>query len=194
MASDPDRLSKVVFIGIGGGGVSMLESWLDKLPADALCIALDRDGKHLHRKKKFEYKLALFNIKSLGSTVEYAESVRAEIEKSVDDKMPELIAKFQERNRIVLLAGLGGVIGTWASQTICNRLIAMNKQVVTVLVMPFGFERERMKVAEYALPSFDGAAHQVLCFNDYLIKHTSENTSMADAFEIMNEKAFELFI
>jgi len=63
-----------------------------------------------------------------------------------------------------------------------------------VLVMPFGFESERMKVAEYALPGFDGAASRVLCFNDYLIKHTPEHTSMADAFEIMNKKAFELFI
>ncbi len=68
----------------------------------------------------------------------------------------------------------------------------MDKQVVTVLVMPFGFESERMKVAEYALPGFDGDANRVLCFNDYLIKHTPENTSMAYAFDMMNQKAFDL--
>ncbi|MDX8397537.1 MAG: hypothetical protein R8K49_04370 [Mariprofundaceae bacterium] len=192
MVSDPDRLSKVAFIGIGAGGVSMLESWLDMLPGDALCIALDRDEKYFHRKKKFKHKLALCNVKSEGSSVEYSESVRAEVEKSVDDKMSGLTAMLQSRNHVVLLAGLGGVIGTWASQIICNRLIAIDKQVVTVLVMPFGFENERMKVAEHALPSFDGTAHRVLCFNDYLIKHTPENTSMADAFDIMNAKAFEL--
>jgi len=85
------------------------------------------------------------------------------------------------------------VIGTWASQIICNRLIATDKQVVTVLVMPFGFERERVKVAEHALPDFDEAALRVQCFNDYLIRHAPQETSMTDAFEIMNEKAFELF-
>jgi len=42
------------------------------------------------------------------------------------------------------------------------------------------------------LPGFDGDANRLLCFNDYLIKHTPEYASMADAFDMMNEKAFEL--
>ncbi|MFQ5356433.1 MAG: hypothetical protein ACE5DY_08125 [Mariprofundaceae bacterium] len=194
MISEPDKLSKVAFIGVGGGGVNMLESWLDKLPGDALCIALDRDEKSFHRKKIFEHKLVLSKVKAVGSTVEYSASVKSEVQASIDEQKYELEALLKDRDNVIVLAGLGGVIGTWASQLICNRLIAMDKQVVTVLVMPFGFERERMKVAEYALPGFDGAAHRVLCFNDYLIKHTPENASMADAFEIMNQKAFELFI
>jgi len=164
------------------------------LPDDALCIAMDRDAKDLQRKKTFTHKLALSNIKALGSTVEYSKSVQADVERSIDKKMSELVDLLQDRPRVVLLAGLGGVIGTWASQLICNRLVAMDKHVVLVLVMPFGFESERMDVAEDALPDFDGDAYRVLCFNDYLIKHTPENMSMADAFEIMNEKAFELFI
>jgi len=149
MTNEHDQPSNMAFLGFGGCGVHMLESWQKMLPDGALCIALDRDEKDFHRKKKF-------------------------------------------KNSVIILAGLGGVIGTWASQLICNRLVAMDKQVVTVLAMPFGFESERMKVAEYALPSFDGAAHRVLCFNDYLIKHTPEHTSMADAFDIMNQKAFDL--
>ena len=170
----------------------MLDSWLDKLPDDALCIAIDRDDKDLHRKNKFAHKIVLSNVKALASTVEYSKSVRAEVERSIDKKMSELTDLLQDHSRVVLVAGLGGVIGTWASQIICNRLIAIDKQVVTVLVMPFGFERERVKVAEHALPGFDEAALRVQCFNDYLIRHAPEEISMTDAFEIMNEKAFEL--
>ena len=192
ITSELGKLSGSAFIGIGGCGLNMLDSWLDKLPDDDLCIAIDRDEKDLHRKNQFAHKIALSSIKSLGSTVEYSESVRAEVERSIDKVKSELANLLQNRPRVVLVAGLGGVIGTWASQIICNRHIATDKQVVTVLVMPFGFERARVKVAEQALSGFDGAARRVLCFNDYLIKHSPDQTSMTDAFEIMNEKAFEL--
>jgi len=194
MMEEPEQLSKAAFIGIGGCGINMLESWLDKLPDGALCFALDRDEKDLQRKEKFKHKLPLLNIKASGSTVEYSKSVRAEVEKSIDHKISELIAMLQNRNRVIILAGLGGVLGSWASQVICNHLVAMEKQVVTVLVMPFGFEDERMKVAELALTGFDGSAHRVLCYNDYLIRHAPEGASISEAFEIMDEKAFELFI
>ena len=192
MTGESGRLSNVAYLGFGECGVNMLESWLKMLPDDALCIALDRDETYLHKKKGFKHKLPLSNVKCMGSTVEYSESVQAEVERSMGKQMAELEAMLQERNSVVVLAGLGGVIGSWASQFICNHLIAMGKQVVTVLVMPFSIERERMKVAKHALPGFDGAAHRVLCFNDYLIKHSPEHMSMTDAFEIMNEKAFEL--
>jgi len=194
MVEEPEQLLKTAFIGIGGCGINMLESWLDKLPGIALCIAMDRDEKDFHRKKTFAHKIFLSNVKALGSTVEYSKSVRAEVDRSLDKEISELTDLLQGRRRVVLLAGLGGVIGTWASQIICNRIIAIDKQVVTVLVMPFGFENERVKVAEHALPGFDEAALRVQCFNDYLIKHVPNHTSFKDALEIMNVKAFELFI
>ncbi len=185
-------LSGVAWIGTGGCGMNMLESWQQQLPDDALCIGIDRDGKPLREKTGLKHKFALRNVKSLGSTVEYAESVQTEVQSSIDEQMSGLMDLIGEQDRMVVLAGLGGVIGTWASQIICNHLVSKDKQVVTVLVMPFDFERERVKVAEESLSGFDGDAHRVLCFNDYLIKHTPDGTSMQDAFQIMNEKAFEL--
>ena len=192
MTTEAARLSNNAFIGVGGCGVNMLESWLNMLPPDVLCIALDRDEKDFRRKKKFRHKLALLNIKCLNSTVEYSESVKTEVQVSLDQQMSELTFMLRDHDFVVILAGLGGVVGSWGSQIICNRLVAMNKQVTTVLVKPFGFERERMKVAEYALPGFDGTAHRVLCINDYLLKHTPKDISFEDALDIMNEKAFEL--
>jgi len=179
-------------IGIGGCGCSMLENWQEKLPEEALCIAVDRDKREFVTSRQFEHQIILMNVKSKASTVEYAESVQKEVERSLEKHLSALDQQLDGKVPVILLAGLGGVIGTWASQLLCNYLTARNRAVVTVLVMPFGFERERVKVAEAALSGFDGAAHRVLCFNDYLIKHTPEGTSMADAFEIMNEKAFEL--
>jgi len=194
MTNQSERLSNIAFIGVGGCGVTMLETWLDKLPKDALCVAIDRDEIDFYKKTKLKHKITLLNIKSIKSTVEYSESVISEVQDSIDEQMKKLMLMLQGMNRVVILAGLGGVIGSWASQIICNRLIAMDKQVLTVLVMPFSFERETVKVADYALPRFDGSANRVLCFNDYLLKNTPENISMEKSLEIMNEKTFELLV
>jgi len=77
MTSEHDQRSNVVFLGFGGCGVNMLESWQNMLPDDALCIAMDRDTKDLQRKKTFTHKIVLSNVKAVGSTVEYSKSVRA---------------------------------------------------------------------------------------------------------------------
>lgn len=146
----PEQFSDTAYIGIGGCGRNMLKSWQAKLPDHAFRMAVDRDKRSFVQSNECEHRLLLGQVNSKGATAEYADSVRKEVQASVD------------------------------------------KQVVTVLVMPFGFESERMKVAEYALPGFDGDANRLLCFNDYLIKHTPADTSLTDAFDIMNEKAFEL--
>ncbi len=182
--------ANIAFIGIGGCGRTMLRGWHDRLPAQALCIDVDREKRSLGGAD--EFCLRLSRIKSKGATVDYAESVRAEVASDLADQWPLLEQQLRGRESVVVMAGLGGVVGTWASQLICNHLVAVGKRVLTVLVMPFAFERERVKVAEAALPGFNGEACQLLCFNDYLIKHAPDDISMNDAFDLMNQKAFEL--
>ena len=179
-------------IGIGGCGISMVQSWRSRMPEGVRCIAMDRDKRDFVKSSRFEQKIILSGIKSKASTVEYAESVRKELEASLQSHLLDLDQQLAENGSVILVAGLGGVIGTWGVQLLCNHLTAREKSVITMLTMPFGFERERIKVAEAALPGFDGAAHRVLCFNDYLIKHTPDGISMEDALNIMNDKAFEM--
>jgi len=187
-----DTDTRHALIGIGGCGRNILKAWQARLPEQDFCMAVDRDKRSFVQSDECEQRLLLAHVKSKGASAEYAESVRKEVQSSLKEHFTALDRLLNDRGTVILLAGLGGVIGTWASQVLCNHLVAMDKQVVTVLVMPFGFESDRIKVADAALPGFDGDAHRVLCFNDYLIKHTPEHTSMADAFDMMNQKAFEL--
>ena len=193
MTKESDRLSNVAYIGIGGCGQNMLKAWQNKMSEHVLCIAVDRDERSFMRSDEFEHRILLTHVKSKAATAEYANSVQKEVQASMEENFTALDQLLDSRDTVILLAGLGGVIGTWGSQVICNYLIAMGKQVITVLVMPFSFERERIKVADIVLPAFDGNAHRVMCFNDYLIKHSPEHTSMSGAFDLMNQKAFELF-
>jgi len=182
MTNDKCETAGVTLIGIGGCGMNMMISWLSKLPDDALCIGVNRDRKRLSGEIGITHKVFL------GAKI----FSQAEMQVSMKKEMLNIMAILENRKNIILLAGMGGVTGTWGSQFLCNELIARGKEIVTVLVMPFGFERERVKVADEALAGFDSKAHQVLCFNDSLNKHTPKDASLADAFDIMNEKVFEL--
>jgi len=182
----------LALIGIGGCGMNMMISWLDRLPDDTLCMAVNRDRDQLKKEHAITHKFLLNHVSSVDAKGDLKHATKAQIQASMKEQMPHLINALTGKDQVILLAGLGGVTGTWASQWLCNQLVAMDMQVITVLVMPFGFEGKRVILAEEALSGFDGAAHRVLCFNDYLIKHTPKGTSVVDAFDIMNEKAFDL--
>jgi len=192
MTFKSDWLDRTAFVGIGGCGRNMLETWQLRLPEGAPCLAVDRDKRAFITSGKSECRVILSGIKSKSSTVEYSDSVQKEVQNSLKEHLPIMDDQLVDRDSVILLAGLGGVVGSWASQLLCNHFISVGKQVDTVLVMPFSFEQDRLKVAKLSLSGFDGRAHRVLCFNDYLIKHTPDGISMQDAFEIMNEKAFEM--
>jgi len=185
-------IGEAAFVGVGGCGMNMLACWQKHLAQQACCIAINRNKKRLDGEMVIGHKL-LLTAASLSDSHKVFEPVgRNQVESAMQRQMDRLTELLQERQVVFLLAGLGGVTGTWASPLICNHIQSIGKQVVTVLVMPFGFERKRVKLAEEALPCFDGLAHRVLCYNDYLIEHAPEGTSMEDAFDLMNKKAFEL--
>jgi len=181
----------VGLIGVGGCGLAMLTSWQHKLPEGALCIGVDRPRRALASTPPFKPSFQLEGLKAKGSTVEYVGSVRREVRHCLAGILPELDESLRDFSRLVLLAGLGGVVGSWAGQELCRHLVEQGKQVTAMLVMPFGFERERTRVAEAALPGFDAAQARVLCFNDYLIRHAAASR-LDEAYEEMNAQAFEL--
>jgi len=181
-----------VYIGIGGCGMNMLITWMKYLQSGSCTLAVNRDRNRLTDAEGFDHKLLLSEVAAEDEHGELRTASKRQIASSIKNHLDELSEMVGERNQITLLAGLGGATGSWASQAICNHFIAADKQLVTVLVMPFAFESARVKVADQALTGFDGSAYRVLCFNDYLIKHTHKHTSMVGAFEMMNQKAFEL--
>jgi len=108
------------------------------------------------------------------------------------EHMSELMTLLEGREHIVLLAGLGCVTGTWASQYLCEQLKLLGKKVVILLVKLFNFEGEKVTIAEASLEGFNSKVHRIPCSNDDLKKLVPSDTSLTDAFTVMNEKAFDL--
>jgi len=187
-----NRMDETAFIGVGGCGINMLKSWAPHLPQEVCRIAINRDKNGL--KLAGDISTVLLNRLCIinGEAKVFMPTGKKQIQASMQQQMAELTDMLDRRNNIILLAGLGGMTGTWVTQVICNHLLSIGKQVVTVLVVPFSFERKRMELAEKSLVDFDGSEHRIICYNDILIRHLPEGTSLADGLESMNEKAFEL--
>ena len=181
-------LQNVAFIGIGGCGINMLESWQKQLPHNSLFIAVDNDRKRLELADNFTCKINL-----RGTTPLCSYSSKVVLQASMGEAVPQLISILKGKERVILLAGLGGGIGRCLSQYIYELLIPMNLKVTVVLVLPFSFEgKKRRNLAEEALKSFDTVNNKVVCFNQELMETSPKGISIIDAFEGLNENSFEL--
>jgi len=167
-------------IGIGGCGMNILEAWQPWLPEGIQSVAINSDKKRLDKETAITNKIFL-----VGDS-------KKQLQASMAEHMSELITTLGGREHIILLAGLGGISGTWASQLICNHMLSIGKQVVTVLVQPFTFEGERVKIAQSSLSGFDTKANSILCYNSEISKLVPGNTSLKDTFTIMHKKTFDL--
>lgn len=176
---------EAAFVGVGGCGMNMLEAWLKHLPPSVCAVGIHRDAARLSKAANRISKVLL------GEETKLPPVTREEVQASIRSRLDELTGMLRDASSVYVLAGLGGATGTWASQGVCRHLRSIGKQVVAVLVMPFSFEGKHRQVAETALAAFDGLVRRDIYYNDHLIHHTPEGTSMSDALAMMNELAFE---
>jgi len=181
-----------MFIALGGCGAAMLQAWLPRLAESDLTVAIDRAGRQQERSSGIRHVFGLHGIRMQGACAEHAEAARCEVARAIEAEWLRIDACLDEGSSVVLLAGLGGVVGSWGAVEIGNRLVARGLDVTAMLAMPFAFEGERVKMARAALAAMPAFPRQVLCRNDYLIRHAPKGASMEEAFGVMNDKAWEL--
>jgi len=175
----------VAFVGIGGCGMNLLDACMKHLPDEACCIAINRDAQRLNQADGDLYKVFLAEVSALDGQGELLPISPAQVQASMHKHMGELTNKLQGCDAVVLMAGLGGATGTWASQPVLAHLKSMAKQVKTVLVLPFNFEQKRLLIARESLTQFCVSDYLLVCSNQDLIRHSLVHTSMLNAFNAM---------
>ncbi len=193
MKGYPVSVYSTALIGLGGCGANMLADWLPHLPAQLRCLIMDR-AEEMPYAPKPVHALSLPGIRSVHATVEYMHSVQAEVQASLDARLTDIEAILQGYERVVLLAGLGGVVGSHATLWLAAHLLATGRHVAACLVMPFTFERETMLVAERIRERIHPDVRTIFCLNDELYRHLPPGTSMTAAFRHMNRQACSLFL
>ena len=181
-----------VFVGIGGCGIGMLRSWMSRLPDRVASIAVDRDDRSIVSSTGFDRDILLSSVKAHGSSFEYADAARVEVARAIENQWTQIEASLDNASSVVLLAGLGGVVGSGGAVEVGCRLVERRFDVTAMLVMPFAFEGDRVKMARAALAAMPAFSRQILCHNDYLIRHAPKGASMNEAFDVMNDRAWDL--
>jgi len=168
--------------------MNLLQACLKHFPSDTCSIAINRDGEWLNEKDGVFHRIFLAEVSGLDERGELLPASREQVHASMQQHMVELTEKLQGCSSIVLLAGLGGATGTWATQIVLESLQGEGMQVASVLVLPFNFERKRLLKARESLPLFPACDYLLICPNQDLIQHLPAHTSMLDAFDVMGDQ------
>jgi len=164
---------KVALIGVGGGGMNTLNEIVKKNAPAARFIAVNRDKMSL-KKSKVQDKVYLDAPKNSPETMQGAVVQRETDIRHLLDGM----------DAVVLVAGMGGMTGSYASPEIARIAKQCEFTVWAVVTSPFRFEGEqRAREARKGMELLSSHADAVIRVNNQdLVTASEKDVSMREAF------------
>lgn len=177
---------RIKIIGLGGGGCSIVSEMSHRLPGVGF-VAADTDLVNLQRVKNDH--LALFSFGSeatcgLGTGMNF--SLGQKVARSSQEDIRGL---FSEVDLFVLVACLGGGVGSGALPVFVQTAREAGALGIGVFTMPFSFEgqkRQRLAVRSLKEASGNLDARMVLA-NERIFKVAGEQTSFTSALSLVNQ-------
>jgi len=174
---------KVALVGVGGAGTNTLNEILKGNIPVVRSIAVNRDKASLI-KSKAQDKVALDAIKNSPETI------------AISVQQKEIIVRklFDGMDAVVLMAGMGGMTGSYASPEIARIARQCGLTIWAVATMPFVFEgTRRAREARKGFELLTRHANAVICVNNQdLIKESEENMTMLAAFRRVDVAVAEM--
>lgn len=182
--NSPRKEDGIVIVGLGGAGASILQRFSGSSAENVrLCImSLDeRLGRECGNVEFLQLGAGLNHGLGSGGDPEVA---RLAIEES-GHLIDELL---QGARLLVMVVGLGGGTGSGVAPVLARKAHEAGIFLVSVVVMPFGFEgARRRQQADAALESISTISDIVFCFeNDYMEELFRSRTGAQAVFEEAN--------
>ncbi len=174
--------ARVLLVGVGGMGVNAIDA-LHGSTADFMdCVAIDSDQSVLdqcHAPRQIQIGVPLTQGHSTGGDSDLGR--RAAINDFV--KLREV---FTHSDLVILLAGLGGGLGSGAAPVIAQTARDEGALVITVATLPFNFEgKERAQEAEAAVSRLREAGQALVTLpNEYLCMPPHDQRPIEEAFRV----------
>jgi len=172
----------IALIGVGGGGMTTIDTLIqDSVTVDKSIV--------LNRNK-------LFLIKSKAD-----DKILLEVPRNTPDLMVQAVEAHDANIRellsglgaVVLIAGLGGVTGSYATPEIARIAKDMGLIVWAVVVMPFEFEgKRRAREAQKGLDRLSRHTDGVRCIKNQELTVAGRSISMLEAFRPVDTAVEEL--
>ena len=172
----------VALIGIGDAGMNCLEH-IHSGFTHATAIVINRNHKRLDRSPI-----------ALRILVDVRKNEPSLITNAISSQEMMLSAMLEEFDHIFLIAGMGGVTGTFATPEIAR--IAQESGVTTsvIAIMPFGFEpASRMEIARQGIAMVKKHADRLLILDNQELIHmpNRERISMLEAFRLFDQQVLQ---
>jgi len=175
----------VKVVGIGNGGLKIIEQMLEDGPSQACFVAINSEAQPLAQSVICEQvTLETRPLRGLGSGGD-PERGRALAEEHAD----KLKSLCQDQEAIFIVAGLGGGAGSGMAPVLTRVAKEAGALVLAFVTLPFGCEgSHRQRCAEEALEEIRDWADAVICLpNQKVFGLISENTSVLEAFALTNQ-------
>ena len=172
-------------IGVGGAGGNAINTMISSQIEGVEFIAANTDVQALERNlASTKLQLGQSITRGLGAGANPERGREAALE-SVND----IHAALEGADMVFVTAGMGGGTGTGAAPVIAQVARECGALTVGVVTKPFGFEgRRRMSFATQGIDMLEEAVDTLITIpNDRLLKITSANTSLMDAFRLADD-------
>jgi len=182
---DVQQFVNIKVVGVGGGGNNAIREMVKQEMNNLDLIAINTDLQAL---SLTEAEIRIQIGKSLTNGL--GTGGNPELGKKAAEEDKEKISKALEKADIVFItAGMGGGTGSGASSVVAK--IAKQQGILTIGVVtkPFAFEGKKRKLqAEAGIEELRKEVDALITIsNDRLLKISSKDTSMKDAFEMADK-------
>ncbi len=182
---EPERVAKIVVVGVGGGGSNAVNRMNSSDMAGVEFIVMNTDAQVL-KKSPVPTKVQLGEklTRGLGAGAKPEVGRKAALDDS--DRILDLL---QGADMAFITAGLGGGTGTGAAPVIANLAKSQDILTVGVVTKPFLFEGQvRMAVAERGLEELREQVDSLITIpNQRLLNVADKKTSFMQAFRLADD-------
>ncbi len=182
---DVETFARIKVVGIGGSGGSAIGRMIQSKIHGVDFVAVNTDAQDLHHSQAPRKVHIGKNLtRGLGSGMS-PEVGRQAAEENRDD-IQEIM---KDADMIFITCGLGGGTGSGASPVIAEAAKNAGALTVAVITKPFSFEGvQRSRIAEEAWEQLRDRVDAVITIpNDKLLHLIDKNTSLLDAFAIVDD-------
>ena len=176
------RTHTIKIIGVGGAGVSLLDTLDPGEFADAIRVAINTDGNSLAASAatvKIHLETKLLRGLGTGGDPERGRAI-------AEEQFSTLKTGCEGADVILIIAGLGGGAGSGISPVLARAAKETGALVLAFVTLPFLCEgNRRQQQAQQSLEQLKSAADGVICLpSQKTFKLIDENTSVLDTFRI----------
>lgn len=182
---DGNNVAKIKVIGVGGGGVNVINRLIEANLNGVEFIAVNTDLQSLNNSKaERKIQIGAELTKGLGSGGN-PDTGRQAAEESKEDIMLAL----EGADMVFISSGMGGGTGSGASPFIAQLSRDAGILTVAFVTKPFSFEgRKRMAIAEKAIEDLKASVDSIIVIpNDRLLSVSSKSTTIIEAFKMADE-------